>query len=74
VQISLLTEMLHALGGQRVRIASDGGINPILLSDIDRSDFLGLQMPYQWPARATQAASGERNAATLRALIDEANA
>jgi DNA polymerase III subunit beta len=56
VQISLLTEMLHALGGQRVRIASDGGINPILLSDIDRSDFLGLQMPYQWPARATQAA------------------
>jgi DNA polymerase III subunit beta len=56
VQISLLTEMLHELGGQRVRIASDGGINPILLSDIDRSDFLGLQMPYQWPARATQAA------------------
>ena len=56
VQISLLTEMLHELGGQRVRIASDGGINPILLSDIDRSDFLGLQMPCQWPARATQAA------------------
>ena len=56
VQISLLTEMLDELGGQRVRIASDGGMNPILLSDIDRSDFLGLQMPCQWPARATQAA------------------
>ena len=39
VQISLLTEMLHELDGQRVRIASDGGINPILLSDIDRYGF-----------------------------------
>jgi len=48
--------MLDGLGGQRVRIASNGEMSPILLSDIDRSDFLGLQMPYQWSARTTQAA------------------
>ena len=55
-QINLLTEMLDGLGGQRVCIASNDEMSPILLSDIDRSDFLGLQMPYQWSARTTQAA------------------
>ena len=55
-QIKMLTEMLDELGGQRVCIASAGAMDPILLSDIDREDFLGLQMPYQWPVRTTQAA------------------
>jgi hypothetical protein len=53
-QIHLLTEMLDKLEGQRVTIASAGGMNPILLLDTEREDFVGLQMPYYWPARHTE--------------------
>jgi DNA polymerase-3 subunit beta len=53
-QIHLLTELLDKLGGQRVCITSVGAMNPILLSGADRDDFLGLLMPYDWPARRAE--------------------
>ena len=49
-----MTELLDKLGGQRVCITSVGAMNPILLSGADRDDFLGLLMPYDWPARRAE--------------------
>jgi DNA polymerase III subunit beta len=53
-QIHLLAEMLDKFEGQRVSIASAGAMNPILLLDTEREDFVGLQMPYYWPERRTE--------------------
>lgn len=44
-QIHLLHEMLSELSGQRARIDSAGGGNPILLLDVDHKDFTGILMP-----------------------------
>jgi DNA polymerase III sliding clamp (beta) subunit (PCNA family) len=54
LQIRLLTELLAAYPGKLIRLDSNSGADPVLISDPDDQNFLALQMPCLW-ARAMAA-------------------
>jgi DNA polymerase-3 subunit beta len=56
LNIRQLDEMLAALDGERIRFASDGEREPVLVTDPDNAEWLAVQMPSLWPFRNAQAA------------------